>query len=331
MSEKVDVSELEFKKMFHLESDFVQNIEKDPRLMYADTDSAYVLVKLPFNKFENIRQTVDYSQKVCIKMNEVYIDALNYYVGKFGHMDLEFNTMDFKSEVVAFKGFFGKKKFYALAKIWDEGEFYDEPKPKKTGGQIAKADITAITKEIITEIYNIIVMDVKEVDLRSMYKKIFIDLKNKSSMRLRNSIKNYNFADFGIPKKWGMKAAKRITAQVIGGKLYNTVIADEFRPGDSFLMIQIKINNISKMKKYIKEKPLFNTDNRYFLCDDDINSKLKTISIPNGLQENDTKKVIETLNEMGVVLDFDTIMNFNITLKMDPFINLFPQKIRLGA
>ena len=33
--------------------------------------------------------------------------------------------MNFKSEVIAFKGFFGAKKFYGLGIIWKEGTFYD--------------------------------------------------------------------------------------------------------------------------------------------------------------------------------------------------------------
>jgi len=320
--------ETQWNDLFTIQNKFINTIGDDNRLKYADTDSAYISITLPFNKKEDNRKTVDYAQKITRKMNDVYLNALNYYVGNFGNMDTDYNTMDFKSEVVAYRGFFLKKKFYSLGIIWDEGEFFDKLKRKITGGQIAKADITHITENIITEIYDILVMNQDEVELRSMYKKIFVDLKNKSSIRLRNSIKSYNFKDFGIPKKWGLKKGKTITPQVVGAKLYNTIVTDIFRPGDSFLKIQIKVN-LGKFKKYIKDKPNMNSDSNYFLCDKDVTSKMNIISIPTDLTSDEHSELKKIFEESGITLDYDTIMNFNIGLKMAPFELLFPDRYKI--
>jgi negative regulator of genetic competence, sporulation and motility len=94
---------------------FIENIAENEQLLYADTDSAYLLYNLPFNKFQDIYQLVSYIQGLARELGKLYNESLNYY-GTFANLDPEYNTMDFKSEVVAYRGFLGGKKFYGLAK-----------------------------------------------------------------------------------------------------------------------------------------------------------------------------------------------------------------------
>ena len=64
---------------------FIETIEKDPYQLYCDTDSDYLLIKLTFNKNEDHRKTVDYCQKLTIRMNEAYIAALDLYFYKIAN------------------------------------------------------------------------------------------------------------------------------------------------------------------------------------------------------------------------------------------------------
>ena len=132
---------------------FVNKTDKDAYQVYSDTDSAYVLIKLPFSKTKDIQKTVIYCQAIAERLNKSYQKALELYFYRASNWHPEFNAMNFKSEVIAFKGFFGAKKFYGLGIIWKEGTFYDELDLKTTGGQIKKADNTRVTKEMLSEIY----------------------------------------------------------------------------------------------------------------------------------------------------------------------------------
>ena len=158
--------------VFYLPDGFIELTEQDEYLLYSDTDSAYLLYELPFNKYEDVHKLVDYIQGIASELRKDYNDGLNYYVGGYANMNPKYNTMDFKPEVIATKGFFNKKKFYGLANCWVEGTFYEEdPKIKKVGGQIKKSDVTDISKNMLNDIYHILVEDKEETDIYQMYKK----------------------------------------------------------------------------------------------------------------------------------------------------------------
>lgn len=308
-------------KEWNIERGFVEHITKDHRLLYADTDSAYIGIKLPFNKFDDQKRVVDYAQKMSMKMNDEYNKALEYYMGQFGGLIKEYNTMDFKSEIIAYRGFFNTKKFYALSKMWDEGTFYPEPELKFTGGQYKKADITKVTKEMIGEIYNVSVMDINETNIRKVAKIIFLEIKTKYTEKLKEHINTLDIDYFSIPKKWGF-SKKRNTKWQEGAKLYNTIVEDLFRPGDSVRHIQMRINH-NKLESYLREKGFINTSNEFTSIHDEGFSKLDSISVPPNLNEEQKQKLFKVFNEFDMRPDFDEIINFNINKKIEVFVKLF--------
>jgi len=293
-------------------------------------NSSYQILELPFNKFEDVHKTVDYTQEIASSINELYLDVLNTDVAKFANLDPEFNLMNFKSEVVAFRGFFRSKKYYGLAKIWDEGNFMPHPKLKKTGGQIVKADTTNISFNLLNDVYKYLVLEFKITDKTLLYKKIFIDLKNKYINQLKEDIKNFNISSFGIPKKWGLKEFKVLPKQVLGAMFYNTIIENTLRPGDSIMTVQVKVKNFKKILNYYKNLKNKNNINEYQLTENLINNKLNVISIPTGLDKNKEKinKLKESFNSFDIELDFDTIIDFNIDMKLIQFDVLFENEIK---
>ena len=312
--------------LIKVEENFIELIEKHDQLLYADTDSAYLLYKLPFNKFEDIHKLVDYVQSIARELGKIYNEALNYY-GTFANLDPEYNTMDFKSEVVAYRGFFGGKKFYGLAKCWDEGTFFEtKPKVKKTGGQIVKSDVTPLTKDMLEEVYKVLIVDFDSKELKTIYQKIFIVIKNKYMMLIKKELNAFNIDQFSSPKKWG-NTEKSIPTHVTGAKLYNAIVRDTFRPSDSFITIKITIEP-HRLLEFLKANP---TDNIFALSFKEaeiLQKKINVLSVPTAMSEQDKLLLSQRLKELNIQLDFQDIIDFNINMKLDPFVKLFPENIR---
>jgi hypothetical protein len=314
-----------------IREEWVYDIEvKDNHNFFANNilvhNSAYLLFDLPFNKFDDIRQLVDYIQQLSTKIDTEYNNALNYYGSMFAGLNPEFNIMKFKSEVVAYQGFFNTKKFYALSKAWDEGAFFDTPEIKKTGGQIKKADVTKISEQLLSLVYKILVLPSETKDLESLYKKIFIETKNRIKMQLKHDIDNLDFKSFGVPKKWSFKATKDMQ-WVTGARLYNQIVEDLHRPGDSMLTLPIK-GNFNILQNYDEQLSLKNKDLTYLLKADDYND-ISTLSIPPNMNSEQVQKLSVAFEKYSIRVDFDQVMLFNIDMKLEVFEKLFPPEIKL--
>jgi DNA polymerase elongation subunit (family B) len=234
--------------------------------------------------------------------------------------------MNFKSEVVAYRGFFRGKKYYALAKIWDEGNFLDKPKLKKTGGQLVKSDVTSISKDLITEIYETLVLEFELDDINKIYRKIFKELYNKYKIILKEAINNFDIDKFTIPKKWGVGNYKQIPTHVKGAMLYNLIFKNTIRPGDGIRAVQIKINNFKKLINTYNQRKKERLIDEYTIPLEEINKKLNIISFP--YDSTSKEEILKVLEEYGIVLDYDTILDFNIDKKIVQFQDLFSEDVK---
>ena len=317
-------------KVIDFYNSWVEIVDRTRVNIYSDTDSSYMLIELPFNKFEDVHKTVEYTQEIAESINNLYLDVLNNIVKENANLDPEFNLMNFKSEVVAYRGFFKGKKHYGLAKIWDEGNFLPEAKLKKTGGQIVKADATEIGFKLLTELYNYFILDFKITDKNILYKKVFVELRTKYIQQLKNDIKTFNIKSFGIPKKWGLKEFKVIPKQVLGAMLYNTIFENTLRPGDSLMLIQIKVKNLKIIMDAFNQLKNNNNINEYQLSKDRINNKLNVISVPMDIYKNPEKikLLLKSFKDFDIELDLDIIINFNIDMKLAQYEDLFDDEIK---
>ena len=306
---------------------WIETIDHNPINKYSDTDSAYIQFILGFSKFLDVHRTVDYSQLMAIEINKNYLDILNGKEGEHIGVDPEFNLMNFKSEVVAYRGFFNAKKYYALAKIWDEGNFFEKPKMKKTGGQILKADSTEIIFNLLTEIYQNIVLNFDVTDIEELYKIVFIELKRKYLDEIDYAIKNFDIKKIAIPKKWGLRDFKSIPGHVKGAMFYNTYIENTLRPGDSLWAFQVKCKNLKLLKQEFSRIKKEGGLNEYALTSSLIDSKLNMFTVPSGTSLDKLQEIQKILLGLQVELDYDTIVTFNIIKKLDQFTKLFPEEI----
>ena len=298
---------------------FVNKTDKDHYQVYSDTDSAYVLIKLPFSKTKDIQKTVIYCQAIAERLNKSYQKALELYFYRASNWHPEYNAMNFKSEVIAFKGFFGAKKFYGLGIIWKEGTFYEELDLKTTGGQIKKADITKVTKEMLSEIYILLCLKLEATDQKLMYNTIFRKIKNKYILKLRDAIAKMDLTYFVIPKKWSFGEKKVVPAQIVGAKLYNRIIKETISIGDSVSVLPIKFN-YKTVIEWLEKNPCSNEN---MMTNEEFSMKINYISLPVKISEEEFQFIQNRFKELSIILNIDDIINFNIDMKLEPYKKLF--------
>ena len=307
-----------------LKKGFIETIDLSEFTLYSDTDSSYAKIPLPFSKFENPYKTVDFVQDIAHTINEEYLKVFNETIVKYGNVNPDYNFMDFKSEVVDYRGFFNAKKYYGLAKMWDEGSFFDPPKIKKTGGQIVKADSTHIIFDLLTDIYKVLLLDFSITNEIQLYQKIFIDLKTKYLERTENAVSNFEISEFGIPKKWGLRQLKTIPKQVEGALFYNYLFKDILRPGESIYQTQIIINP-GKLLQYMDKNP---SKGEYMIPSERVTQKLNVISFPVDLSEEDINHIKKKFQELDIRFDLGDILEFNVIKKLDQFQKIFSEKTK---
>lgn len=306
---------------------FIEKVDYSEWALYGDTDSSYSKIRIPFSKFDDAHQTVNFITAMAKHFNDEYLDVFTDTIVKYGGVDNEYNMMFFKSEIIALRGFFNTKKNYALAKLWEEGKFFDDPEVKKTGGQILKSDSTKIVFELLTEIYKILILDFSITDETLLFRKIFREVKQKYLQKTEQSVKEMNYKDFGIPKKWSMSSLKTIPKQVQGAMLYNYLFDDVLRPGESVYQCQININP-SRLMQYMDTQKAPSK----FQLKMDMVSKLNVISFPVDMTDEDYQKVKKSFEELDIKFDLGVILDFNVNLKIDQFKKLFKEEtIRLNS
>ena len=318
-----EVDRYEIEEVEHEET-YVYDIEVEDNHNFFGNDilvhnSAYVLIKLPFSKTKDIQQTVIYCQAIAERLNKSYQKALELYFYRASNWHPEFNAMNFKSEVIAFKGFFGAKKFYGLGIIWKEGTFYDELDLKTTGGQIKKADITRVTKEMLSEIYVLLCLKLEATDQKLMYNTIFKKIKNKYTLKLREAIAKMDLSYFVIPKKWSFGEKKVVPAQIVGAKFFNRIIKDTISIGDSVSVLPIKFN-FKTVIEWLEKNPCSN-DN--MMTNEEFSTKINYISLPVKISPDEFQFIQNRFKELSIIMNVDDIINFNIDMKLEPYKKLF--------
>ena len=318
-----EVDRYEIEEVEHEET-YVYDIEVEDNHNFFGNDvlvhnSAYVLIKLPFSKTKDIQKTVIYCQAIAERLNKSYQKALELYFYRASNWHPEFNAMNFKSEVIAFKGFFGAKKFYGLGIIWKEGTFYDELDLKTTGGQIKKADITRVTKEMLSEIYILLCLKLEATDQKLMYNTIFKKIKNKYTLKLREAIAKMDLSYFVIPKKWSFGEKKVVPAQIVGAKFFNRIIKDTISIGDSVSVLPIKFN-FKTVIEWLEKNPCSN-DN--MMTNEEFSTKINYISLPVKISPDEFQFIQNRFKELSIVMNVDDIINFNIDMKLEPYKKLF--------
>ena len=132
------------------------------KFIYIDTDSGYVPLGKLIRAIKGSDKWDD-SKKChfCVEFAEGFMN--NFY---FSELDQYFtprhvkNRHFFELETVAKSGIWiGVKKRYAQSILWKDGRFYDKPKMKIKGLEIAKSSYPLCAREALTQLVNMLLLD----------------------------------------------------------------------------------------------------------------------------------------------------------------------------
>ncbi len=304
---------------------FIETIEQSNALNLADTDSLYATIdvinytknkilehtgklkKLPqvqdnFNKYdpEYWANAIEIANMVAEEINNniEFLMSENGQIGQRAGLDPEYQRLFFKTEMIGQRLLtFDIKKTYALTYFYDEGKRLDKPAAKYTGGLIKKSSTPKISKDILKEIYDLMLFgEYTKIDELEM--KIFRDIFKKYKDKFNEALENIDLNYIGFPYKYGFGANE--TKWTWGAKFFNTFFHDEIRPGASMYALYIRYN-VRKLENILP----ITTDNNFKLCKADVKDKWDMISVQIESSENFKEKWSEVLEYLAKEIDLE--------------------------
>jgi len=229
-----------------LQRDFYKKVEDVGYLnhvLYSDTDSIYICIPTDINNF-TIDQKLDLARKVSVDINN---DILSYLFDSFfkrSNIDQQYNTTDFKTEMILDSMMFipDVKKQYAYKMISEGSEIFDPPRTDYKGIQVVRSDASNLGKRILREVIENIVLnsDIKKKDKIQH----IINIINNAHQEFLNLCSEFKLEDVTISSKWGKD--KSIINSMM---LYNFIIGSNiFLPMSAGRFLYCKFGNIPKLK-----------------------------------------------------------------------------------
>lgn len=233
---------------------------------YIDTDSGYIPFGCLINSIKG-SESWDDSKKChfCVKFSEEFMNK--YY---FNELDNYFNPRHVKNrhffelETVAKSGIWiGVKKRYAQALLWKDGRYYDHPKIKIKGLEIAKASYPKKAREVLTKLTNMLLLE-DTTDPEFIHKLNMVNMQCKEefcncsaddvSMAIKVSDYWKNIESDSDPS--GLKLKKGISFNARALAYYNWLINTKNLPGENVYG--------GKVKCYLIKSPIGTSIDNYF-------------------------------------------------------------------
>lgn len=234
-------------------------------------------------------------------MNENILPKMN----SVGHNETFFKTELIMNAIL----FTDVKKKYCFKEIANEGKIHDNPIVRYTGISVVRTNTAEWTKGFIRELVENVALNTNlknKFEIRDEYKKIG----KKYNELLIEDISKLDFSRIGVPCKWSNTNYKRDTAELIGMKLYNSIMEDDFfKENTSGLKFPIRIKNSTEFLEKIKNKRFSNN-----FCIGNISlDKLTFLVVPIYHLAEELRPKLE---HFGIEIDFYTTYNklFETTL-----------------
>ena len=208
--------------------------------------------------------TIENIQKWCLDIeNFLNKDKIINLVKKH-NVDLDFNRLKLKNELVISRGLFLAKKRYAIRVVAQEGKKVD--KINYMGVEIKRSDYPSHSKEFLTELSQMLLKSEK-VSLKKLLE--FVSLKEKEFKRMILE------GDKGVarPVSYGKKFDdyKTVPQGVRAMEAWNAIMYDIHKPGAKAYMYWVTGIDFDKAPKKVIEKY------QKFIKD---GNKLEVIAIP---------------------------------------------------
>jgi len=294
-------------------------------ILVHNTDSLFIqlltkeeLEKLGY-ELRGDKESIDNVSKHLVepiskKINEELVKLWNNTILNKMHVDSEWNTIDFKTELIMDKILFtGKKKRYACRIYKEDKVYYIPPKIKISGIEIKRSDSSRLTKYAMSEIIRII-FDYSGKERLNKTKELIKEI----TSRYKKATNELDFEEIGIPSSWSLSEYKEIPTYVFAAMLYNSIIRDTCRPGVKGFRIScmFNTNKILELLKKVKNPNEYQMDVEMF---NKVKNKLNVFFIP---PDYDRGKIKELVNKGVIKFDWDEQYNKIIREKLQQFVDL---------
>lgn len=213
-----------------LPKNFYKDVEQVGHLkyiLYSDTDSIFITIPVNVSELVEISQKWDIAEKTAEKINDMIVTYMTQYLLPKQNIDPKYNRTFFKTELVMeCMIFLDVKKNYAYKLIIKEGKPVLPPTIQYVNISV-KSDISNMTKKLLRDMIENTMLD-KNIPTQNKLKEL-LKVINIYKHQFEEDIKNFQFANIGIPAKWS-KRDNVIDAM----KVYNYIMGKEvFTPGSA--------------------------------------------------------------------------------------------------
>ena len=288
--EKKEVEKLQIDEMYGDLS------RETPYVITGDTDSLFITYGNILDKSKPVDEIIKKINKWNKKVEEYLNKDIIEKIVSSKNVDLKYNRLNLKNELVIKRGLFLAKKRYSIHVIEQEGTKKD--KVQSMGLEIKRSDFPSFTKECLQELLDIILKEDK-ISIRKINE--FIRIKEKEFLiKIRNGDKTIA-RPAAFTKK--LKDYKVLTPGVKGMIAWNKIIYDIFIPGSRGYLYKISGIDFDKAPKEVMTKY-----NKEYL---DNGEKIETIVIP----DEESKLPEYFIPDVKAILKFAWTDRYNLLLE----------------
>jgi uracil-DNA glycosylase family 4 len=206
-------------------------------IITGDTDSIFCY----FGGFKNKDLSVEKIQGWCKEVEEFLNKHRIVEMVKRHNVNLEFNRLELKNELVISRGLFLAKKRYAIRVINNEGKEVD--KINYMGVEIKRSDYPSKSKEFLSELSELILKDEK-FKLSKVIKYVSRKEKEFKDLIIQGD------KTIARPVTWGKELSdyKTIPQGVRAMEAWNNIMYDIHRPGNKAYMFWVRGIDFDKIQ-----------------------------------------------------------------------------------
>jgi hypothetical protein len=231
----------------------------------SDTDSIFVVLQDLIEKSDDNKKNIDNVLSICKKVENFLNNDIVPKVVEKHQVDLTYNKLKLKNELVCKRGLFLVKKRYALHIILNEGKEVNETFIR--GIETRRSDYPALTKKYLKTLLDMLLVpeEISFVDI--------LDFVGEKRKEITNRIIEGD-KDIARPSSFGRELSKytRVPPNVISMLNWNCLMYEHFYPGTRGYLFKLLGFDEYKAPKEVKE--------RYYEHFQSKGKKLEIISVP---------------------------------------------------
>lgn len=220
---------------------------KTPNIITGDTDSIFATFEDLIDPNDDMEESIAKMEDWCVQLQDFLNDYIIANTVNNHNVDLKWNKLKLKNELVNRRGFFLTKKRYVLYNIKKEGKPVD--KVINMGLETKRSDYPNYTKKLLEELLDIIL---KETKLSINRINSFVEEKEKEMRKLINNRDKRAARPVSFSKR--LEDYKKYPEHIIGMLNWNKLFYDTFGVGSKGYLFKIRGIDVDKAPEDILNK-----------------------------------------------------------------------------